>query len=85
MHEAGVKVNTYFHRPSNESEMALLLQLFPGQDLALAVLFASFFRHYAYEFDYKRFIASLHSTSTRGLAEQEIKAKLDGWRYYIAA
>lgn len=80
-----VKVNTYFYRPSNQNEMSALVRLFPGQDLSLAILLASFFRYYAYEFDYKRFVVSLHSTGARGLMEREVKAELDGWRHYTAA
>jgi DNA polymerase sigma len=80
-----VKVNGYFHRPRNPTELATLVRLFPGQDLSLAILLTSFFRYYAYEFDYKRFVVSLHSTATRGLVEREVKAELDGWRHYSAA
>jgi DNA polymerase sigma len=80
-----VKVNSYFYRPRNPTELSTLARLFPGQDLSLAILLTSFFRYYAYEFDYKRFVVSLHSTSTRGMVEREVKAELDGWRHYSAA
>ena len=53
--------------------------------LSLAILLASFFRYYAYEFDYKRYVVSLHSTVAHGLIEREVKAELDGWRNYSAA
>jgi DNA polymerase sigma len=83
--EEGKKVNTYFYRPSTPNDKAVLQMLFPGQDLSLAILLASFFRYYAYEFDYKRFVVSLHSTAARGLVEREVKAELDGWRHYSAS
>lgn len=80
-----VSVNAYFYRPRSQAELQTLLRLFPGQDLSLAILLTSFFRYYAYEFDYKRFVVSLHSTASRGLVEREVKAELDGWRHYSAA
>jgi DNA polymerase sigma len=46
---------------------------------------ASFFRYYAYELDYKRYVVSLHSTASRGIVEREVKAELEGWRNYSAA
>ena len=92
--EEGKRVNRHFFQagtnrpaanPAAPSE-AMLLQLhFAGNDLSLSILLASFFRYYAYEFDYKRFVVSLHSTATRGLMEREVKAELDGWRNYSAA
>ena len=78
-------VNTHFYRPSNAAEMGNLQRLFPGQDLSLAILLASFFRYYAYDFDYKKHVVSLHSTISHGLVEREVKAELDGWRNYSAA
>ncbi len=77
-------VNAYFYRPNN-AMLQNLQRLFPGQDLSLGILLASFFRYYAYEFDYKRYVVSLHSTLTNGLVEREVKAELDGWRNYSAA
>jgi DNA polymerase sigma len=82
--EENAKVNTYFYRPSG-AMLNKLQRLFPGQDLSLAILLASFFRYYAYEFDYKRHVVSLHSTVAHGLVEREVKAELDGWRNYSAA
>lgn len=82
--EENAKVNTYFYRPSG-ALLSNLQRLFPGQDLSLAILLASFFRYYAYEFDYKRHVVSLHSTVAHGLVEREVKAELDGWRNYSAA
>lgn len=77
-------VNTYFYHP-NQAMLQNLQRLFPGQDLSLGILLASFFRYYAYEFDYKRNVVSLHSTIAHGLIEREVKAELDGWRNYSAA
>jgi DNA polymerase sigma/type II secretory pathway pseudopilin PulG len=78
-------VNRYFYSPKTPNEKAALQSLFSGQDLSLAILLATFFRYYAYEFDYKRYVVSLHSTSSRGVVEREVKAELDGWRNYSAA
>jgi DNA polymerase sigma len=78
-------VNRYFNSPKTPEDKAALQSLFSGQDLSLAILLASFFRYYAYEFDYKRYVVSMHSTSSRGLVEREVKAELDGWRNYSAA
>lgn len=83
--EEGKVVNSFFYKPNTPNDKGVLQMLFPGQDLSLAILLASFFRYYAYEFDYKRFVVSLHSTATRGLVEREVKAELDGWRNYSAA
>ena len=77
-------VNTYFYRP-NAALLTALQRLFPGQDLSLGILLASFFRYFAYEFDYKRHVVSLHSTLSHGLVEREVKAELDCWRNYSAA
>ncbi|KAL3913252.1 MAG: hypothetical protein SGILL_006564 [Bacillariaceae sp.] len=82
--EESVKVNSYFYRP-NAAMLSNLQRLFPGQDLSLAILLASFFRYYAYEFDYKRHVVSLNSTMSYGVVEREVKAELDGWRNYSAA
>ncbi|KAL7564068.1 hypothetical protein ACA910_006970 [Epithemia clementina (nom. ined.)] len=83
--EEGKRVNRHFYRASTPNEAALLQMHFAGNDLSLAILLASFFRYYAYEFDYKRFVVSLHSTGARGVVEREVKAELDGWRNYSAA
>lgn len=78
-------VNTHFYKPKSQNEKEMLQMQFAGQDLSLAILLASFFRYYAYEFDYKRHVVSLHSTASRGVVEREVKAELDGWRNYSAA
>ena len=82
--EEKAKVNRYFYRP-NPNQLQNLQRMFPGQDLSLGILLASFFRYYAYEFDYKRHVVSLNSTISHGLIEREVKAELDGWRNYSAA
>lgn len=83
--EEDKRVNQHFYKPSTPNESSLLQLHFLGHDLSLAILLASFFRYYAYEFDYKRYVVSLHSTASRGLVEREVKAELDGWRNYSAA
>jgi DNA polymerase sigma len=83
--ETGKSVNAYFYKPNTLEDKSNLQALFPGQDLSLAILLASFFRYYAYEFDYKRHVVSLNSTATRGVVEREVKAELDGWRNFSAA
>jgi len=75
------KVNTYFCG----SQTALLQQLFPGQDMNLAVVLAAFFRYYAYDFDYKHCVVSLHTTANRGPVSRETKAERCAWRNYSAA
>jgi len=82
--EESVKVNSYFYR-LDQAKLKNLQQRFPGQDLSLAILLASFFRYYAYDFDYKRHVVSLNSTNVYGIVEREVKAELDGWRNYSAA
>merc|ERR1711935_757848 len=82
--EENVKVNSYFYR-LDQAKLKNLQQRFPGQDLSLAILLASFFRYYAYEFDYKRHVVSFNSTNVHGIVEREVKAELDGWRNYSAA
>jgi DNA polymerase sigma len=78
-------VNTYFSRPVTQEQRAYLQIQFSGQDLSLGILLASFFRYFAYEFNYKRHVVSLHSTASRGVVEREVKAEFDGWRNYSAA
>ena len=82
--EESVKVNSYFYR-FDQAKLQNLQQRFPYQDLSLAILLASFFRYYAYDFDYKRHVVSLNSTNAYGIVEREVKAELDGWRNYSAA
>jgi len=48
----------------------------------VGILLASFFRYYAYEFDYKRHIVSLNATCRYGPIDRESKAETDGWKLY---
>lgn len=74
-------VNTYFYRLKDQNALTQLQQRFPCQDLSMAILLASFFRYYAFEFDYKRHVVSLNSTSLK-IVEREAKAETDGWRLF---
>ena len=80
--EEKMVVNTCYHRINHAQELSELQSRFPSQDLSLAILLASFFRYYAFEFDYKRHVVSLHSTMKRGMVEREIKAEMNGWKVY---
>jgi DNA polymerase sigma len=80
--EEKMVVNTYYHRINHVQDLSEIQKRFPSQDLSLAILLASFFRYYAFEFDYKRHVVSLHSTKKRGLVEREIKAEINGWKVY---
>jgi DNA polymerase sigma len=75
-------VNTYYHRVNTPQDLAEFQNRFPSQDLSLAILLASFFRYFAFEFDYKHHVVSLHSTMKRGMVEREIKAEIHGWKVY---
>jgi DNA polymerase sigma len=74
-------VNAYFFRGDSREWMELQSR-FPSQDLSLAILLASFFRYYAYEFDYKQHVVSLQSRLSSPKMEREIKAEVDGWKVY---
>lgn len=78
----GFIVNTYFYRLNDPAALSRLQRRFPGQDLSLSILLASFFRYYAYEFDYKRHMVSLNATASKGMVDREAKAELDCWRAY---
>jgi DNA polymerase sigma len=80
--EEKMVVNTYFHRIKNQQELTELQTRFPSQDLSLAIMLASFFRYYAFEFDYKRHVVSMNSTIKRGMVEREIKAETHAWKVY---
>lgn len=74
-------VNTYFYCLKDQIALTQLQQHFSGQDLSIALLLASFFCYYAFEFDYKRHVVSLNSTSLKTV-EREAKAETDGWRVF---
>lgn len=76
----GFVVNTYFYRLNDPQALAQLQKRFPGQDLSLSILLASFFRYYAYEFDYKQHVVSLNATAAKGMVDREEKAELDCWK-----
>ena len=78
--EEKMVVNTYYHRINHVQELSEIQKRFPSQDLSLAILLASFFRYYAFEFDYKRHVLSLHFTKKRGLVERELKDEINGWK-----
>jgi DNA polymerase sigma len=80
--EDKVMVNTYFHRINNAQDLLELQRRFPSRDLSLAILLTTFFRYFAFEFDYKRHIVSLHSHARTGKLEREIKAEFYGWKVY---
>lgn len=81
--EDDVIVNPYFYGTiKGQQGLPELQKRFPSEDLSLAILLASFFRYYAFEFDYKKHVVSLQSTVTRGLMEREDKAEVNGWRVY---
>lgn len=75
-------VNAYFYRLKDPKVLLRLQQLFPGQDLSLSILLASFFRYYAFEFDYKHHVVSLNSTVSKGLILREDKAENDCWKVF---
>ena len=75
-------VNTYFYRLNDPVSLSRLQQRFPGQDLSLSILLASFFRYYAYEFDYKRHVVSLNATASKGMVDREEKAEMDCWKAF---
>lgn len=78
--EPNYLVNTYFYR----SELERLEQYHTIKSKSgpcLGVLLASFFRYFAYEFDYKKFVVAL-DTKHGEFKEKEIKAEDDGWSLY---
>ena len=78
--EPNYLVNTYFYRSSLES----LEQYHTSRSKSgpcLGVLLASFFRFFAYEFDYKKLVVSLDTKHCES-KEKETKAEEDGWSLY---
>jgi len=80
--EVSVAVNSHFHQVKDQHDLMEIQKRFPSQDLSLAILLASFFRYYAFDFNYKHHVVSLHSTIKGGLMEREVKAEINGWRVY---
>lgn len=79
--ESDFIVNSYFLRPTDSR----LRQIFASNNRSVGYLLTSFFRYYAYEFDFKKHVVSLNSTASRGMLEKEIKAESDGWRLGASA
>lgn len=84
-------VNAYFYQPRDEATLHSLRRVVSGGQAAnnstvnisctVGVLLAEFFRYYAYEFDYKHHVISLHSGGpSRGFVEKEMKGESDGWK-----
>ena len=80
--EPDMVVNSYFYHIADQDAFQNLQRRFPSQDLSLSILLASFFRYYAYEFDYKKFVVSLQATASNGMIEREVKAELNGWKIF---
>lgn len=88
-------VNTYFCRPPDEKSLRIIQQNFSGNNrTSVGILLASFFRYYAYEFDYKKYVVSLnysttttttninYPTSTTRAVQKETKGETEGWKLY---
>jgi len=89
--EPSYTVNTYFTQLNDSTVVrSLRARLSPNANPAstsspkpsLATLLAQFFHFYAYQFDYRRHVVSLHATPTHGRIEREAKAETDGWKLY---
>jgi len=81
--ESSYSINTYFFELNNESFKKKVQDLFrPAHKDSLALILASFFRFYAYEFDFKKHVVSLNATMTKGPIEREGKCESDGWRLF---
>merc|ERR1711862_815064 len=56
-------VNIYFYKPKDNNALRTLQQYYTGNNRTnVGILLASFFRYYAYEFDYKKFVVSSNYT-----------------------
>ena len=78
--EPDYMVNSYFYR----SGLDKLQQYHVNKSKngpCLGILLASFFRFFAYEFDYKKFVVSL-DTKRGECKQKEVKAEEDGWYLY---
>jgi len=86
--EANYHVNPYFYQPKDEETLQALQSLVqkpvPTTTASIihevAIILSKFFRYYAFEFDYKKHVISLHSSPRRGLLDKEVKAEIDGWK-----
>lgn len=90
--EDAYMVNAYFYQPRDESALRSLQRVVSGDQArtnyidsditcSAGFLLAEFFRYYAYEFDYKHHVISLHSGGrSRGFVEKEMKGEFDGWK-----
>jgi len=78
-------VNTHFNRLNDHQTTKDLQDRLAARNHPippLAILLASFFRYYAFEFDFKKHVVSLNSTLSHGIMEREQKAENDGWKLY---
>jgi terminal uridylyltransferase len=73
-------VNTYFYRSGVES-LQQYYRVKRSSGPCLGVLLSSFFRYFAYEFDYKKYVVSLN-TKHGEAKEKELKAEEDGWSLF---
>jgi len=83
--EASYIVNTHFFRINDQGAQSALkrkIDQFNTNTPSVGYLLASFFRYYAYDFDYKRHVVSLNALSRSGPIEREAKAESDGWKLY---
>jgi DNA polymerase sigma len=83
--ESSYSVNSYFFRTTDEAALAALRNKIDSAQLKtppVGFLLAAFFRYYAYQFDYKKYVVSLNATSRHGLVEREAKAEFDGWKLF---
>ncbi len=68
--------NTYFFRPNDELQMQSLRKFASRNKESVGQLLASFFRHFAYEFDFRQNTISVRSG---GCLAKELKAEMDCW------
>jgi DNA polymerase sigma len=88
--EDDYNVNAYFYSPRDEKTFRCLQRIVTSGGAAgrsnntsceVGLLLAKFFRYYAFEFDYKQHIISLHSGGQRsGYVKKERKGEMDGWK-----
>jgi len=85
--EEDYNVNAYFYSPRDEETFRCLQRIVTSGGTAsgasgeVGLLLAKFFRYYAFEFDYRQHIISLHSGAQRsGYVKKEVKGELDGWK-----